>query len=544
MRNFTHFCARLCAVLILLSGGTICVKAATAADLFGTYTFTATVTFASDDYKAQYGDVLKSECEVTIAAKDYFDFGIAGIAGGSGVQGASFDGTSITINNPSTGDYYLWSSAQLAVGDKDGVYNEPLTYTYDEATGNITMPDFTAVAVTDWFTTPATTVTVATFTDCKLTLKGKTEITVDDLSGDWHFKAGTGAFSTNTASTFPTEFDLTLSTNDATYKSYGGVLTFEGYDPIQLTGITFDGSSFIIPIDNTYINADQTLRLGDANGQAASNITFNYTGKVLSLTSGMSIMKKADDGTATTEQWYMDGTLTKAGGTVTADWAGTYTINVGYAYLMKTDAAYPETGGSFTIKITKNESTGKYYVTEFMGGDAYSLNYGGIPCEEDGNTLKIPTGDNRYVASRGMSEDYSEMSYDVLYDGQGTTSSTVDITRNDDGTYSITDFFLKRATLKYDTSTWTSLGTTIENAAYYSQLTVSDFAAGITTVSTETKGGIKVADGAIVLDGAQSVKVYNAGGAMVFSGVTSRVSGLAKGLYIVKTAGKAVKVLL
>lgn len=539
MIKFTHLCTRLCAVLILLSGGAICVKAATAADLFGTYTFTATITFASDEYKTLYADALKSECEVTIAAKDYYDFGIAGIAGSSGIQGGSFDGTKITINNPSTGDYYLWSSAQLGVGDKEGVYNEPLTYTYDEATGNITMPDFTAVKITNWTSDPITTETVATFTNCKLTLKNKTEIKVDDLTGDWHFKAGTGKYSTNSASTFPTEFDLTLSTTDATFKTYSGVLTFAGYDPIQLSGITFDGVSFVIPINSTYINADQTMRLGDSNGQSESNITFNYTGKILSLTSGISIVKKGDDGKAVTEQWYIDGTLSKIGAVETPSWAGTYTINVGYAYVMKTDVDYPKEGGSFTIKITKNESMDKYYVTEFMGNDTYYITYGGIPCEEDGNTLKISTGDTRYVASRGANDDYSEMYYDVLYDGQGTTSSTVDITRNDDGTYNITDFFLKRATLNLNT-----YSTTVESAAYYSQLTVSDFVSGISTVTAESNGDIKVADGVIILDGAQSVTVYNAGGAVVFSGVTSKVSGLANGLYIVKAAGKAVKVVL
>lgn len=542
MRKFTHLSAKLCTLLILLSCVVINVKAATAADLFGTYTFTATVTYASDDYKTQYSDVLKSECEVTIATLTYYDFGISGIAGGDGVQGASFDGTNITIYNPSTSNYYLWSNSSLGVGSKDGAYNETLTYTYDETTGNITMPDFTAVLVTDW-NSYATTI-VATFTDCKLTLKSKASIEIDDLSGNWHYNTTSSPYSNNSESTFPTEFDLVLTASDDTYKTYSGVLTFEGYDPIQLTGITFDGSSFIIPVDSTYIDADKTLRLGDYNGSASSKITFNYTtGKALSLTDGITIMKKSDSGEFQTDQWYMYGSMTKASSTETTDWAGTYTINVGYAYLLKTDVTYPNTGETFDIVITRNSYNDKLYVTEFMGNDTYNLNYGGIPCEESGDTLKISTGSNRYIASRGMSDDGSVMSYDVLYDGQGTTASTVNIIR-DGGTYTITDFFLERLTREYDTSTWAVKSETVEGAAFYSMLTVSNSTSGIATVAAENEGCIKVADGAIELDGTQAVTVYNAGGATVFSGVTNKVSGLGKGLYIVKAAGKAVKVLL
>jgi len=525
-------------------GGVISVKAATAADLFGTYTFTATITFASDELKAKYESVLKSECEVSIGSSTYYDFDITGLAGGDGTQGAVFSGTTITINNPSTNNYYLWSSASLGVGDKDGVYNQPLEYTYDESTGDITLPDFTAVVVTDWMTSPATSTTVATFTSCKLTLKGKTTVMVDDLTGDWHFTAGTGAYSTKEGSTFPTEFDLSLSTNDATCKSYSGQLTFDGYDPISLNDITFDGSSFSIAIDNTYINADQTMRLGDGNGSATSNITFNYTGSVLSLTSGMAIVKKGDDGSAAYEQWYMDGTMRKSESPVAVDWAGIYTVTVGYAYLMKTDVDYPDTGEKFTIEITKSSYNDKYYVTSFMGNDTYSLNYGGIPCEESGDTLKIATGNNRYVRSVYMADDYSEMSYDVLYDGLGSTATTVNIIKNADDTYSISDFFLKRSTVKYDTSSWSVSGESVDNAAYYSQLAIDRQTDAIKLASTSQESQVRVVDGCIILGGTQSVTVYDAGGQKVYQGVTSKVGGLAKGLYIVKGEGKAVKVLL
>ena len=59
--------------------------------------------------------------------------------------------------------------------------------------------------------------------------------------------------------------------------------------------------------------------------------------------------------------------------------------------------------------------------------------------------------------------------------------------------------------------------------------------------NTQGENGFVVDGNNIILDGEQQIEIYSLTGAMVFSGITDRVTVSEAGIYIVKVAGKALK---
>jgi hypothetical protein len=111
----------------------------------------------------------------------------------------------------------------------------------------------------------------------------------------------------------------------------------------------------------------------------------------------------------------------------------------------------------------------------------------------------------------------------------------INVTVNADGTLSIDNFSIA-------TNAYGAAAADAKITAYYVDVTASKGVAdAIESVQAENK--ISVADGVITIAGdAQAVQVYDAAGRLEFSGVTSNVSNLTKGIHIVKVGGTAVKV--
>ena len=217
-------------------------QVASAADLFGTYKFTADVNIT--DAGQALKDNFKSECEVVITKCSYniFDGEIQGLAGATAAQSINavdVAANTIKITNPNGNG--LWGGG-LYMSNTEGVYPfggnyNDILYTFDPATKTITLPDFTLVTC-DHANSAATI--AASFTNAKLTLVQSENIDVTDLSGDWHYTAGKGTYDTMEGSTLPTEWDMTLTATDDSKKAYNISLTLGDFAPLALTA-TFAG---------------------------------------------------------------------------------------------------------------------------------------------------------------------------------------------------------------------------------------------------------------------------------------------------------------
>lgn len=450
MKKFTLFKSVLALIAAFVMVLPTSAQVASMADLFGTYKFTATVN-VTDAGKA-LADNFKSESDVTITKCSYgvFDGEIQGLAGATAAQsinGIDLSANTIKITNPNGNG--LWSGG-LYMSNTEGVYPfgggySDILYTFDPATKTITLPDFTLVTCDH--SAQATTI-VATFTGAKLTLVASENIEVTDLSGDWHFTAGKGTYDVMEGSTLPTEFDMTVTATDNSKKNYSISMKLGEFAPLALTA-TFDGVTLTIPFNETYFDAENKIGLVNMYGEARpGTITFNMINEsLLSLSSGMviaqdSISPEVKGGYL---QWYMTGSAKKQGGEVAAaTWDGVYKVKVANPYVKLSEFPVPT---EFDMEVTYYEDWGIYLITKFLGQDVANLNNGGInfyPSEDDPNKAEIKTGG--YLQTIKGGEHYLCLKDMNLSDG------SLEITRLEDGTYTISDFCVSSMTYNED---WT-----------------------------------------------------------------------------------------
>ena len=117
------------------------------------------------------------------------------------------------------------------------------------------------------------------------------------------------------------------------------------------------------------------------------------------------------------------------------DWVGTHAVNeVTYFYTM--EGATVPTKGNFSVDYY--EATDEYLVTDFMGYDLYSMNYGGL--------LLKPSADNPHKATMECGTcDFDAETYDefCIFD-LNLKRTTIEVTLNDDGTVTIGDFAIAK----------------------------------------------------------------------------------------------------
>ena len=190
-------------------------QVASAADLFGTYKFTADVNVT--DAGQALKDHFKSECDVVITkcSQNIYDGEIQGLAGAANLQkiySVDTEKNVIIIRNPNSpapwgGGLYM-ANAEGAYPFAQDNQDSDIEYPFDPATKTITLPNFTLVTCDN---ANSTATIAASFTNAKLTLVQSESIEVTDLSGDWHFTAGKGTYDVMEGSTLPTEWDMTLT---------------------------------------------------------------------------------------------------------------------------------------------------------------------------------------------------------------------------------------------------------------------------------------------------------------------------------------------
>ena len=418
-------------------------------DLFGKYKFSATVEFTAEGeaYKSQ----LPSECDAEISEDATYIAKIVGFAGSQtqqNINAISIEQSMLKVlnlNNPA-----LWSNGLILANENGdnpyGVWDSaegawavesygPVYYTFDPATKEISIPDFTVVKMSDY--TAAKGTIIAKYTNVKLTLVQATTVEIADISGNWDFKAGNSTYSTMAGSTIPTEFAIALAKTDDTGRAYNATFAIEGFEAVTLPA-TFDGNSLAIAYDSTYLDATKGIRFGNMNGSKVKQGSIEFKSQseeAFSLYSGFSFVvdsigkNKAGDADSTyvkLQQWYMDGTLKLPTEAPAFDWAGVYNVK---ADLYVANPAGIDWPTEFQFEVTYYETSGIYCVTSVFGYDIAGINYGGLMFTpaEDGKSVEINTGN---LASLG------DGVYMKILD-MNLTTSPIKMTVNEDGTMSV-----------------------------------------------------------------------------------------------------------
>ncbi len=449
MRNFTLYgvLAHLFLALFVVAPASAQVEDAT--DLYGTYEFTATLEVTEEGQ--QYKDLFSDKCEVKITSHSVFSFTISGIGGSKAdIQGANFvNGNVINVMQPNGPNYYLWGAPVIFGGGNGespyGGAEFKLQYLVDTETKNITMPDFTAITVDETWTNSTV---LARFSNCKLTFKEAEVIEVPDMSGEYKYSGTAGM----AESPVPVDFKMTLTATDDAHKLYDAAFDLgEGYVPFTLSA-TFNGDEMVMSFKDVYLNEAKTLALADGYNPASleGSLRFKMLTETSLRLSNYLIISALDAETNTwaLEQYTTYGTVALP--TADADnFAGTYHVKAGEMYTMfeGEDPYAVKYPAEFDFVIEKNESNGMFYVRQFLHGDIYNNTQGRKACTVEGNTLTIPVGDDVYDSMVYMSDDYSVMVYDVLYGPMGDASQAITLTLNEDGTCTMSDFFIARKDL-------------------------------------------------------------------------------------------------
>ena len=219
----------------------------------------------------------------------------------------------------------------------------------------------------------------------------------------------------------------------------------------------------------------------------------------------------------------IDGERSAAEEEVEFDWTGSWNV--------KATENMAQVPAEFTMVVEKlDDGMGGFFycIKEFMGADTYTLNYGGF------EIIPAADGKSATITSNCIVKSLGEGNFSYIYDTNMGTEP-INVTVNADGTLSIDNFSIA-------TNAYGAAAADAKITAYYVDVTASKGVAdAIESVQAENK--ISVADGVITIAGdAQAVQVYDAAGRLEFSGVTSSVSNLTKGIHIVKVGGTAVKV--
>lgn len=210
----------------------------------------------------------------------------------------------------------------------------------------------------------------------------------------------------------------------------GGLPLVPGEDGKSAT-ITLNGGNYGVALLKS--NGDGTyLALTNQNGvnTAPVTLTLNEDGTV---TIEPVFVQNYDFSTysfTTPVVFYQNMTAEKEGAEEPAafDWSGTYALTS----TVETDdaATYPS---SFYVTVTYNETYDMYLLTELMGIDITSINYGGLLLSpsEDGKSATLNTGYIQWIEAGSIAL--------KLRDVNGTTSP-IELTLNDDGTVSASGF--------------------------------------------------------------------------------------------------------
>ena len=434
-------------------------------DVYGKYTFTATMTVA----EGQDASKLSDNCNVTIS-KDasniylaYID-GIAGSTkGGHAVSTYANDTLVIkNMNDFNTGNFdgNLFFSTVNGLNPFGGKEMPDWKLGVNQTTGEISIPDFSIVSIASYEDSLGTI--VATFTNAKLTLVEKEKTDIPDITGNYAYVHGEGTYDYNHDSSFSPDYTFTLTkADDATNKTYKATFNFDNNYSTTLDA-TFDGVTVKAPFDSIYFGEKKdSIRLGSINGLPKGEISFSYVkAGVLSAYSGFCIARDSisEELKDSTFQWFINGKAKDPSQEKSeeVDFTGTYTVVAKY---MDATAEWAVKDETFTFTVAKDEYG--YYIP--VWGEFDEIPYGGLGAKvgtEDSNILYISPSYLKFVSTEEETST-GVYKYITMTDMNGQYNN-IALTKNADGTYKLSQFCTGNATYGVEG---------VDYLKYYSEIT-------------------------------------------------------------------------
>lgn len=490
MRKFFYL-SFMCLVMSLAVPATAQISSIT--DLYGKYKFTATVEVVDATYNDTFAN--SSECDVTVTSESGYMAGITGFAGSSQtilVNKWNAETQGLTVLNPNypqifsgldmtwyEGTYpYVWNDSILKP------YNE-IVYTYDAAAKTISVPDFSIVKCNHG---ESSADIVARFTDVKMTLVEAEVFEVIDLSGEWTYEP----YYVRNDSTFATTFNITLTKTDTENKAYDATFTIGDFAPFTLQG-TFDGMTLSIPYDTLYLSLEDSIRFGSWTTMSGS-FDFNLASSSRMDQNGYWIVTRdtiytwdeAGDSLAVNpaerlQYYYSGGKITRENPDA-FDWLGTYKVTIPAGGMMSFSEEYtfPD-----EFEIVFEEKYDYIYMTWFMGEDIYTTCNSTILLNgaEDGSSAELDLSASYYGP---LVKNLGNGAFLRLNDINGEATQLT-LTRNDDGTYTMSDFWISKYTYGESEQEWLCgfSGATLEKTVPEPFNWLGEFVATAATVEGE-----------------------------------------------------------
>lgn len=447
-----NYFSTLFAALMLFVAMPAVAQVSGMSDLFGKYKFTAT--FEVTEAGQAHTDLWKNECEVIITkGENGAPASIQGLMGATEVQTVAEIDTEnnvFYVYNPNP-SYGLWDG-YIGVADMslENLQLYTMEYHYNPETKEITIPDFSICQ----FSWPEPDYNMAgevlvEVSNVKMELLEAEEIEIPEIEGEWSFKPYSLDYVRNDT-TFAYEFKMNLVAKDDTKKLYDATFNIEGFDAFTLEA-TFNGIDLIIPFNNLYLDAEKKIRLGvKATTQEMTlikegQLSFNYSSSTLMWMGDYFVVRQD---TIVTEE--VDGEVVEKESAITLqqvsygwieredpnayDWSGTYTVNAKRVvdYDTNDSVTYEK---EFEMVIEK--AAGAFYVTKFLG---YNTSIELVP-NKDGKSaaMVLDGGYYGFTMLEFVEEVDGDYAYYALTDLNGQATS-LDVTLNEDGSLSISDF--------------------------------------------------------------------------------------------------------
>lgn len=249
------------------------------------------------------------------------------------------------------------------------------------------------------------------------------------------------------------------------------------------------------------VNADGTLTMSDF-------VTYTFDGSK-----------------ATISALFQENSIVRGEEAQPIDFTKAYTVKVD-PNSVKVNNPVMEFPSEWEIKFTVYDAT-KICINSFLGIDVSLINQGGYLIEideDDVRTIIVPLSGVKYLKSLVQGEEYL-----VLCNAEGENSGELRITIDEQGNATVSDF----AVCLMNNETGNS-----EIVAVYG----ADNSTAVDSVADEAV--ISVNNGVVSIAEEAFVEVYNLTGVCVYSGVTTEVSGLNRGIYIVKVGTTVRRIIL
>jgi hypothetical protein len=347
------------------------------------------------------------------------------------------------------------------------------------------------------------------------------------------YNVATGKFMNAGSIAYPKSYDIEIKKDEATgnylvtkffgqdIKSMnnGGIpAAVSADDPTKLEISVGNDSRLMDLGNNSYVV------LYDPMGSDKNKVTISVNADG-TLTMSDFITYTFDGSKATISALFQENSIVRGEEAQPIDFTKAYTIKVD-PNSVKVNNPVMEFPAEWEIKFTVYDAT-NICINSFLGVDVSLINQGGYLIkvdEDDVRTIIVPLSGVKYLKSLVQGEEYL-----VLCNEEGKNSGELRITIDEQGNATVSDFTV--CLMNNETGS-------NEIVAVYG----ADNSTAVDSVADEAV--ISVNNGVVSIADEAFVEVYNLTGVCVYSGVTTEVSGLNRGIYIVKVGTTVRRIIL